>query len=151
MNDIIIKQATIKEEIRAVFVIRKEVFVIEQKMFKESDVDQNDLKSTYLIAKNNSKILGTVRVFPLENGAWMGGRLAVRKKYRGAYNGTYIGSMLVKEAVTYVLANNCNNFSALIQEKNVNFFKKIGWKPIGDIVSHLGRPHQSMEANLKNP
>ena len=57
MNKIIIKQAENSEEIRESFAIRKEVFVDEQKIFRDSDVDKNDDKSVYLIAKYNTLII----------------------------------------------------------------------------------------------
>ena len=37
-----------------------------------------------------------------------------------------------------------------LQKKNVEFFKQLGWKPIGEVISHLGSPHQVMEADLEN-
>lgn len=146
MNPITIKQANREDEIREVFSIRKEVFVEGQRMFRDSDIDENDHKSTYLIAKCNGTIVGTVRIFPVGDDAWVGGRLAVREKFRG----THAGCLLVKEAVNWVTTKKCKKFSALIQEKNVEFFKQLGWKPIGEVMSHLGFPHQVMEADLGN-
>ena len=62
------------------FEIRKEVFVLEQKLFSNSDADENDPKSIHLVAEWNNQVVGTVRVFPVNhNGHWIGGRLAVRK------------------------------------------------------------------------
>ena len=146
MNPITIKQANREDDIRAVFSIRREVFVEEQRMFRDSDIDENDCKSTYLIAKCNGTSVGTVRIFPVGDDAWVGGRLAVRETFRG----TYAGCLLVKEAVNLVTTKNCKKFSAVIQKKNVAFFKQLGWKPIGEVISHLGCPHQVMEADLEN-
>jgi putative N-acetyltransferase (TIGR04045 family) len=146
MNPITIKQADREEDFREVFSIRKEVFVEEQRMFQDSDIDENDNKSTYLIAKCNGIAVGTVRIFPKGDNAWVGGRLAVRKQFRG----THAGCLLVKQAVSWVTTKKCKKFSALIQEKNVEFFKQLGWNPIGEVISHLGLPHQVMEADLEN-
>jgi biotin synthase-related radical SAM superfamily protein len=64
------------------FEIRKEVFVLEQKLFSNSDIDENDTYSLHLVAEWNDQVIGTVRVFPVNNnGHWIGGRLAVRKEY----------------------------------------------------------------------
>jgi hypothetical protein len=35
-----------------------------------------------------------------------------------------------------------------IQENNVSFFKKLGWKPVGPLENYVNRPHQLMEADL---
>ena len=144
MNPIIIQQAINQDEIREAFSIRKEVFVKEQRMFQDSDIDENDKKSIYLIAKSNGTVVGTVRVFPAEKDSWVGGRLAIRKNYRRCL----AGCLLVKEAVKLVKMKNCRKFTATIQEQNVHFFKRLGWRPVGNLFNYLGLPHQVMEADL---
>jgi len=145
MREIIISQAIGEEEIREVFAIRREVFVNEQKLFQAADVDEDDENSLYLIAKSNDIITGTVRVFPTgDDDTWVGGRLAVRKKYRGWTTAV----LLSREAVNLVKSKGCRRFIATIQSQNVNFFKRLGWEPIGDVFDHLGIAHQLMEADL---
>jgi len=128
------------------FAIRNEVFVHEQQMFDTSDIDENDLKGTQLIARSKDQIIGTVRIYPenREKTRWVGGRLAVRKKYRN----TRAGSDLVKEAMKRVKKKGCHIFTATIQKQNVLFFKKIGWTPQGPLEIHYGHPHQRMQADL---
>ena len=145
MGHIVISQAVEEEEIREVFAIRKEVFVDEQKVFSDSDIDENDQKSIYLIAREDGRIVGTVRVFPSGNdGTWVGGRLAVKSEYRG----NHAAVLLSREAVETVKAHNCRRFIAEIQKQNVNFFRQLGWKLIGDEFIYSGIPHQLMEADL---
>ena len=144
MNSIVIRQAITEDEIREVFSIRKEVFVTEQGMFQGSDVDENDSNSIYLIAQSNGTIVGTVRAFPVDGNSWIGGRLAVRKNFRGSRAGFF----LVQEAVKLVKSKKGRRFSANIQEKNINFFKKLGWIPVGNVFDHMGYPHQIMEVDL---
>lgn len=128
------------------FKIRREVFVNEQRMFSDSDRDENDSESILLVAKTEGKIIGTVRVFPGKAGVghWIGGRLAVQKEYRTGRT----GSLLVKEAMKRVKKKGCTIFTAEIQEKNVRFFKKLGWQPIGQVIDRFGFPHQTMRADL---
>ena len=128
------------------FKIRKQVFVDEQKMFSDSDKDENDSEGILLVAKTDHKIIGTVRIFPskTENGHWIGGRLAVQKEYRTGR----IGSLLVREAMKRVKKKGCTVFTADIQERNVRFFKKLGWQPIGQVIEHFGFAHQPMKADL---
>lgn len=128
------------------FAIRNEVFVHEQKMFDNSDIDDNDLKGTQLIARSKGLVVGTVRIYPenQEKTHWVGGRLAVRKDYRN----TLAGSDLVKEAMKRVKKKGCRVFMATIQEQNVTFFKKLGWAPQGPLEMHFGHPHQPMQADL---
>ena len=74
-----------EDEYIKAFRIRKAVFVQEQKLFKHTDADENDPKGIHLVAKQEGRIIGTVRVYPAGagNGDWIGGRLAVRKKISG--------------------------------------------------------------------
>ncbi len=130
------------------FRIRQNIFVKEQQMFAHSDQDDKDQDGIHLVAKKENTIIGTVRVFrgPSGNGHWIGGRLAVKKEARA----TRAGSMLVKEAMKRVKKKGCTYFTAEIQEKNIPFFLKLGWKPIGEVKEHFGCPHLSMEADLNN-
>jgi radical SAM protein (TIGR04043 family)/putative N-acetyltransferase (TIGR04045 family) len=126
--------------------IRKKIFVQEQGLFDTSDMDENDPNAIHLIARQNKKIIGTVRVYKTNSGPdhWIGGRLAIEKDARA----TRAGSGLVKEAMKRVQKKGCRVFTAHIQEKNIPFFLKLGWKPIEPVKSHFGHPHQRMEANL---
>ena len=139
--------AKTEEEHMTAFRIREKVFVHEQNIFKITDLDENDAKSIHLVAKHLGNVIGTVRVYPAGtgNGDWIGGRLAVQKEFRASG----AGELLVREAIETVKKQGCNHFTAHIQEKNVSFFKQLGWKTIGTLEDHLGRPHQLMEAKLE--
>ena len=129
------------------FEVRKEIFVLEQRLFRNSDVDENDARSIHLVAEWNNQVVGTVRVFPVnENGHWIGGRLAVRKEYRN----TGAGEILVREAMHFVKNRGCTKFTAHIQSENVPFFSRIGWKTVEPVKDYFGKPHEMMEANLEN-
>lgn len=129
------------------FEIRKEVFVLEQKIFSDSDLDENDAKSIHLVAEWNHQVVGTVRLFPVNNnGHWIGGRLAVRKEYRN----TGAGELLVREAMHCVKNQGCTKFTAYIQLENAPLFSKIGWKAVESVKQYFGKPHQMMEANLED-
>jgi radical SAM protein (TIGR04043 family)/putative N-acetyltransferase (TIGR04045 family) len=125
--------------------IRHRVFVEEQRLFPETDRDENDPRSIHLVAENAGEIVGTVRVFPVENnGHWIGGRLAIQKDFR--FSGA--GEALVREAVAQVKRQGCARFTAHIQQRNVPFFSRLGWKPVGPVFEYRGKPHQLMEADL---
>ncbi len=136
-----------RAEQKKAFEIRKEVFVQEQKLFVDTDVDENDAKSVHLAAEWNDEIVGTVRVFPVNhNGHWVGGRLAVKKEYRN----TGAGELLVHEAIQCVKSQGCTKFTAHIQLENISFFSRLGWRTIEPVKDHFGKPHQLMEANLND-
>jgi radical SAM protein (TIGR04043 family)/putative N-acetyltransferase (TIGR04045 family) len=129
------------------FEIRNEVFVQEQGLFSDSDLDEKDAQSLHLVAEWNHQVVGTVRVFRVNNnGHWIGGRLAVKKEFRN----TGAGELLVREAIQCVKARGCTKFTARIQVENVPFFSRLGWKTVKKVREYFGKPHQLMEANLEN-
>jgi len=135
------------DELSQAFGVRREVFIKEQAIFVESDVDEHDAASIHIVAKKEGRIIGTVRVFldPRHRREhWIGGRLAVLKDFRD-YR---VGAALVKEAMKRVKKKGCAVFTAHIQEKNIRFFKKLGWVAAGPVETYCGYPHQRMQADL---
>lgn len=147
IDSLICYPARRQEELEQALQIRNQVFVQEQGLFKQTDADPNDDRSTHLVAELEGRIIGTVRVFPNENkGHWIGGRLAIKKEHR--HSGA--GELLVREAVGYVKKQGCRRFTAHIQKENVPFFSRLGWKAIGTVFEFHEKPHQLMEADLEN-
>ena len=135
------------DELSQAFNVRREVFVNEQKLFVDSDIDEFDARCIHVVAKKEGRIIGTVRAFPdpqHRRGHWVGGRLAVLKEFRD-YR---VGAALVKEAMIRVKKKGCVVFTAHIQENNIRFFRKLGWEALGPLENYLGRPHQMMQADL---
>jgi radical SAM protein (TIGR04043 family)/putative N-acetyltransferase (TIGR04045 family) len=145
-ENVICHTARTHAQLRKALAIRNQVFVQEQKLFPGSDEDENDRSSIHLVAEEGDEVVGTVRVFRADNGNghWIGGRLAVAKGHRSSG----AGEVLVQNAVRYVKGQGCTQFTAQVQEENVSFFSRLGWRKVGSIHSHFGRLHQMMEADL---
>ncbi len=127
--------------------IRHAVFVEEQGLFDRSDQDEHDRSGILLVARKQDRVIGTVRVFPDAlhgRRRWVGGRLAVHPDFRDFR----VGAGLVREAMRQVKKRGCRVFSAHIQQKNVVFFRKLGWMACGPVTSYCGCPHQTMRADL---
>jgi putative N-acetyltransferase (TIGR04045 family) len=134
--------ARTEAERMAVFEVRRAIFVLEQKIFNDTDRDEYDSQSIHLVVETEGQVVGTVRIFPAEdnNGHWIGGRLAVKKGYRSSG----AGELLVIEAMKCVKRYGCSKFTAHIQVENVPFFSRLGWKGIAPVREHFDRPHQLM-------
>ena len=146
MLNLSIKQAVTKDEIQAVFALRKEVFVDEEKLFSESDKDEHDEKSLYIIAKIDNAIVGTIRIFPLDQAdVWEMGRIVVRKGYRDHH----LGALLAQEGVKLAQSKGCKRLLGIVQRHAVELFLGVGWKKLGHEIDYLGVPHQVMEADLR--
>lgn len=148
MKAVEIRRARTDEELAAVFDLRRRVFVEEQGLFEDTDIDEYDTVAIHLTAwKPPSDVLvGAVRCYPDpgEVGTWWGGRLVVDPAYR--VRG--VGVLLVRAAVREVQMQNARRFLAYVQQQNISFFNKLGWASIGMPVMKYGHPHQLMEADL---
>jgi putative N-acetyltransferase (TIGR04045 family) len=146
MSEYIFKIADTEKELDEYFRLRHEVFVKEQRIFPETDIDDYDGDAVHIVAveKATGKTVGAVRCYRREGDTWIGGRLSASPGYR---NGI-VGSNLVRFAVTTVKSKDCKKFLAYIQPQNVRFFERLGWKTVGEPIIYQGLPHQLMEADL---
>jgi putative N-acetyltransferase (TIGR04045 family) len=148
MDQIICKIAETAAEYRGHLAVRHAVFVEEQRLFHETDVDEHDRHAIPLVAvdRRTGAVAGAVRCYTTGDGVWYGGRLAVLPSYR--HSAASIGANLCRLAEATVIAHGCREFLAYIQTQNVRFFRRLGWQVIGDPVPHHGQPHQLMAASL---
>ena len=148
MARIICKIAKTEQERQGHFAVRHAIFVEEQLLFNDSDVDEYDRHAILLVAveRDSGTVVGAVRVYETEAGVWYGGRLAVLKEARHKVNA--VGPRLCKLAEKVVIERGCHRFLAYIQLQNVRFFERLGWQKIGQPELHLGQPHQTMQASL---
>jgi putative N-acetyltransferase (TIGR04045 family) len=128
--------------------IRHKVFVGEQAVFPESDLDLWDGEESTIavLGYSDGIAVGTVRLFPLDlaQGRWQGDRLAVLSAYR-----THgIGAPLVNYAVAAAGALGGRTMVAHIQPANIVFFRRLGWTRAGESEVYLGLPHQPMCIDL---
>lgn len=127
--------------------IRHEVFVAEQAVFTPSDRDEHDDEPTthHAVGLLGSVAAGAVRFYPLaEPGLWKGDRLAVLPAFRHHR----LGPPLVRFAVATAAAAGGQQMIAYIQPQNVALFSRLGWRPVGEPVEYVGRPHQQVVIDL---
>jgi putative N-acetyltransferase (TIGR04045 family) len=133
------------------FAIRHRIFVEEQAIFAESDLDVHDRdgSAVALIGCCDGVAAGTVRLFPLDPaaGSWQGDRLAVLAPYR--LRG--LGAPLVRCAVATAAVLGGRLMSAHIQPANVLFFQRLGWETCGEHEIYAGLVHQPMSIELPPP
>jgi putative N-acetyltransferase (TIGR04045 family) len=128
--------------------IRRAVFVEEQGLFSDSDVDQHDARDDVVrvLALRGDQPVGAVRLYVVDQqaGLWKGDRLAVLADCRtcGA------GAPLVRFAVAYASAHGGRRMVAHIQAPNVRFFERLGWSAYRTAEDYLGRIHQPMHIPL---
>jgi len=124
--------------------IREAVFIEEQGF--ESEFDEIDNTAVHFVSFDEDESpIATCRVF-LNNqmNAYILGRLAVIKEYRGRN----IRSLIVKEVEKYVRETGGKDIVLHAQCHVTTFYKKLGFTEFGDIENEQGCPHIWMRKSV---
>ncbi len=113
--------------------IRYDVFVIEQQVSEELEIDGLDPEAIHALSQSGDKSIGTGRM--LADGHI--GRVAVLKANRGCGVGTSILLTLIKSAKDQGLPK----VWLSSQTHAVPFYKKLGFTPFGDVYLEAGIDH----------
>jgi putative N-acetyltransferase (TIGR04045 family) len=148
---VVCRQVASAAELADHFAIRHRIFVDEQAIFAESDLDLHDRDASVvaLIGYCDGVAAGTVRLFAIEpaDGIWQGDRLAVLAPYRTRG----LGAPLVRCAVATAGVLGGRLMCAHIQLANVRFFLRLGWETRGEREIYAGLVHQPMSIELPPP
>jgi putative N-acetyltransferase (TIGR04045 family) len=145
--ELICRLAGDQGEIALHHAIRRQVFVVEQRLFDVDDRDEHDTDpaTRHVLGFVGGVAGGAVRLYPLvEPGLWKGDRLAVLAAFRR--HG--LGAPLVRFAVRTAGALGGDTMVAHIQLPNVAFFTRLGWHPVGEPAPYVGVVHQQMAIPL---
>jgi len=145
MDGVDVRVARDEADLAAHHRVRVAVFVEEQGIFAGDDRDIWDEHAVKVVASVGGRVLGAVRLYPLdEAGLWKGDRLAVLPEGRRLR----VGAPLVRFAVATAGAHGGARMIALIQRRNVPFFRHLGWSALGDETDFRGATHQEMTIPL---
>jgi predicted GNAT family N-acyltransferase len=116
--------------------IRFEVFVKEQGVPAEIEMDEADAQSIHALAFDDSRVVGTARLLP--DGHI--GRMAVLKPFRGKG----IGSALLVKLVEAAKQRGGRTVILSAQVHAVDFYRAHGFQPQGEVYQEAGIAHQDM-------
>ena len=118
----------------------------EQGIFTGDDRDGWDDGAVKVVARAGARVLGAVRLYPLdEAGLWKGDRLAVLPEGAPAADRRPAGALRRGDGRR---AHGGTRMIALIQARNVAFFRHLGWSALGDETDYRGATHQEMTIAL---
>ena len=131
---------TDQNDIEKCFLIRKEVFVNEQKCDPEDEYENEEDSIHFLLLDNNNPV-ATARYRETKNGIKME-RFAVLKNMRGKGYGLMILNYMIND-----LSDNKLIKYLHAQVQVVGFYEKVGFKKIGNQFDEVGIMHYKMILN----
>ena len=116
--------------------IRLQVFVEEQRVPAEMELDEFDALSCHALALADGRPVGTGRLLP--DGHI--GRMAVQAAWRGRGVGAALLQALIAEAGRRGMAQ----LALSAQTHALGFYGRFGFLPEGEVYDEAGLPHQVM-------
>ena len=130
-------------DLDTVLAIRRVVFIEEQGVSVEDEVDGKDPTAIHLLASDSGLPLGTARLL-LSDGIGKIGRVAVLKEARGRG----LGRDLVLFAVEELRRRGARQATLGAQTHALGFYEALGFSAVGPDFLDAGMPHRKMVRDL---
>ena len=147
VDDFEVKLVETEAELEGAINVRMRVFVVEQQIPAEEELDDADATATHAIALSQGRVVGTGRMLVSEedeSGTCRIGRMAVDREWRRHGVGGKILECLEGEARVQGMA------SCLLhaQEYVKDFYAGHGYRERGDVFLEVDIPHVEMVKDL---
>lgn len=141
MDTIIVVQVPVFSTLcNAAFGLRREVFVIEQNVPQEIELDADDLTATHVVAIADGEVVGTLRMIEKPEHLKIG-RVAVRRDYRGRG----VARQLMDFAMASARASGTTRFYLTAQSDKLGLYERFGFTAFGEEFMDAGMPHREMK------
>ena len=120
--------------------IRTTVFVDEQRVPAELEMDEKDAVCVHAIAFLDGKAVGTGRLLPDAHI----GRMAVLKECRGQG----VGGAILRKLMARATERGDREIVLSAQVRAVRFYREHGFETTGEVYEEAGIPHQDMRCRL---
>jgi len=122
------------------FKVRRAVFILEQGVPEELEIDEFDSSALHALAYHDNVCIGTARLHMSNDGSGQIGRMAVLAGFRNRGLGLQIMNVLIGVAQS-------KGLSSLMLHAQVDvipFYEKLGFRADGPIYDEAGIPHRNM-------
>jgi predicted GNAT family N-acyltransferase len=120
--------------------IRKRVFIEEQGVPEEMELDEFDLDARHALAYAGSECIGTARLVTLDGNLGRIGRMAVLPSYRGQGTGKQLMGALLKASQSQGI----KQIELHAQVTVIPFYEQFGFVAQGDVYAEAGILHRDM-------
>jgi len=134
-----VRRVSSKQELEKAFHIRMRVFVREQGVPEEIELDRDDRRAVHFLVFVAGKAIGTARVV-IRRGSAKIGRMAVLKRYRGRG----VGKKLLKRAIGIARRLGAQKIYLHAQVSVIGFYEAMGFRCVGPVFKEAGIPHKRM-------
>jgi predicted GNAT family N-acyltransferase len=134
-----IERVSSRKQRERALAIRKRVFVGEQGVPEEIEMDRDDGRAIHFLAFNSGKAVGTARLVIRQRGAKIG-RMAVLKNYRGKG----IGTKLLRRAIVTARKQGAQKIYLHAQVPVIGFYEAMAFRCVGPVFKEAGIPHRKM-------
>ena len=129
-----------QEAAQEAYLIRKQVFIEEQGVPEDMELDEHDPLAKHALAYQDGLCVGTGRLVRLDNHHAQIGRMAVLSAYRNQD----IGSAILSSLITLAQAEGVSTLVLHSQISATPFYTKFGFVAEGPIYDEAGIPHRNM-------
>jgi predicted GNAT family N-acyltransferase len=138
-RDLHVRRVTRETELKQAFAIRMRVFVREQGVPADIELDRDDRRAIHFLAFADKKAIGTARIV-IHRGSAKIGRMAVIKKYRRRG----VGAKLLQRAIATAKRLRPKKIYLHAQVAVSGFYEGFGFASVGPIFDEAGIPHRKM-------
>jgi predicted GNAT family N-acyltransferase len=131
----------------AVFDLRVEVFVVEQGVPRELELDEYDDTAIHLVALDGDEAVGTLRLIMAGEGAEEMAKIG-RVAVRAARRKSGIGSRLMAHGEALARQRGAREILLHAQTAVAPFYRRLGYREEGDIFDEAGIPHVTMRKRI---
>ena len=122
------------------YAIRREVFIREQRVPQDMELDEYDLGAQHVLAYQGDQCIGTARLVQLNRESAQIGRMAVLKPFRSQG----IGKAILCHLIELARSQNIFNLVLHSQVSAIPFYEQLGFQTEGPIYEEAGIPHRNM-------
>lgn len=134
---------TVTDDFAACAAIRRRVFIEEQNVPEELELDDLDATAVHLLATRDGRPIGTVRLL-IDGDIAKIGRVAMLAEERG----TGAGAALMRAALDELRARGVRTAKLGAQTYAIGFYEKLGFTAHGPEYDDAGIPHRDMSLRL---
>ncbi len=144
MTPVELKLVETEAEMEAALAVRMRVFVAEQSVPAEEELDDEDATATHVIARHNELVIGTGRLLIRAEGTCQIGRMAVDQPWRRQGVGGQLLLYLEQEA----RSQGMSQVMLHAQEYVKGFYSAHGYLERGELFLEAGIPHIEMRKEI---